>query len=136
MFSWAPESHCCLSWGARLSPLLHQQSTACVFRLLLWSPAALSLAFSHSQTTLVLIKPRGLTFSPRYLECCTKSILRPCQLGNKTLLFPFWDFFLPLFCKQGEYNKLNLAFPPAQQSSLFYTFMIVEITFKDTIQKK
>lgn len=98
----------------------HRRGLCCpLCHLLLRSPDALSLAFSHSQTTLVLIKPGGLTFSPRYLECCTESILRPCQAGNKPLLFPFWDFFLPLFCKQGEWNKLKLAFPAAQYSSPF-----------------
>lgn len=59
-----------------LSPPSHQEYTACLFLLFLRSHVDLSLSFSHSQTTLVLIKPRGLTFSPRYLGCCTKSIFR------------------------------------------------------------
>lgn len=77
-----------------------------LFLLLLRSHVAVSLSFSHSQTTLVLIKPRGLTFSPRYLECCTKSILRPCQPGNKTWLFPFWDFSTLVFVHSKKQTKM------------------------------
>lgn len=97
-----------------LSPSSHLEYTARLFFLFLRSHVALSLSFSHSQT-LVLIKPRGLTFSPRYLECCTKSILRPCQPGNKPRLFPFWDFStLVLLAVR---NKLKFGFPAAQHRS-------------------
>lgn len=101
-----------------------------LFLLLLRSQVALSLSFSHSQTTPVLIKPRGLTFSPRYLECCTQSILRPCQAGNKPWLFPFWDFStLVLFTVR---NKLKLGFSAAQPSS-YSSFVSGEIIFRDII---
>lgn len=104
-----------------------------LFLLLLRSHVALSLSFSHSQTTPVLIKPRGLTFSPRYLECYTKSILRPCQAGNKPRLFPFWDFStLVLLAVR---NKLKLGFPAAQHSSYSCSFVSGEIIFRDILLK-
>lgn len=71
-------------------------------------PMLLSPSFSHSQTTVILIKPRGLTFSPRYLAGCTKSILRPCQPRNKPRLFPIWDF--PALVFLAVRSKLNLHF--------------------------
>lgn len=88
-------------------PLCLTRSTEPRLLLLLLRPCvAFSLPFSHSQTTLVLIKPRGLTFSPRYLECCTKSILRLCQPGNKTWLFPFWDFSTLVFVHSKKQTKM------------------------------
>lgn len=87
-------------------------------------PTLLSFSFSHSQTTLVLIKPRGLTFSPRYLECCTKSILRPCQPGNKPQLFPFWDFSTLVLLEVR--NKLKLGFLAAQHCSYFLLLGLVK----------
>ena len=103
-----------------------------LFLLLLRSHVAFSLSFSHSQTTLVLIKPRGLTFSPRYLECCTKSILRPCQPGNKTWLFHF-GISLPLFLFTVR-SKLKCGLPTALRS--FYLFFVSgELTFKDIMFK-
>lgn len=87
-------------------------------------PMLLSFSFSHSQTTLVLIKPRGLTFSPKYLECCTKSILRPCQPGNKPQLFPFWDFSTLVLLEVR--NKLKLGFLAAQHCSYFLLLGLVK----------
>lgn len=100
--------------------------------LLFLDPMLLSLCLSsHSQTTLVLIKPRGLTFSPRYLECCTKSILRPCQPGNKPQLFPFWDFStLVLLALR---NKLKFEFLAAQHSSCSCSFVYGGIIFRNII---
>lgn len=102
--------------------------------LLFLDPMLLSLClFSHSQTTLVLIKPRGLTFSPRYLECCTKSILRPCQPGNKPQVFPFWDFStLVLLALR---NKLKFGFLAAQHSSCSCSFVYGGIIFRNIILK-
>lgn len=122
-----------LPWGLSC-PFCPTRSTRLrLFLLLLRSHVAVSLSFSHSQTTPVLIKPRGLTFSPRYLECCTKSIVRPCQAGNKPRLFPFWDFStLVLLAVR---NKLKLGFPAAQHSSYSCAFVSGEIIFRDIIPK-
>lgn len=114
-------------------PSCPTRSTGLRLFLLLTFHVALSLSSSHSPTTPVLIKPGGLTFSPRCLECCTKSILRPCQAGKKPRLFSFWDFStLVLLAVR---NKLKLGFPAAQHSSYSCSFVSGEIIFRDKIHK-